>query len=109
MSQRKHAFMGLSQVISLHLPFSEVDCQSLYTFNQLVGQATIGLASINLAIRMYVSSNIRTHCSAHTSYRMALWSQNLYIVIPIVLIILGHWSLILQGELASTYRHDRGD
>ncbi len=28
---------------------------------------------------------------------MALWSQSLYIVVPLVLIILGHWSLILQG------------
>ncbi|EKM58093.1 uncharacterized protein PHACADRAFT_252102 [Phanerochaete carnosa HHB-10118-sp] len=61
---------------------TEVNCQTLYTFNQLVGQATIGLASINLAIRT-----------------MALWSQNLYIVVPLVLVILGHWSLILQGVL----------
>ncbi|PSR72186.1 hypothetical protein PHLCEN_2v11943 [Hermanssonia centrifuga] len=30
---------------------------------------------------------------------MALWSQSLYIVVPLVLIILGHWSLILQGVL----------
>ena len=30
---------------------------------------------------------------------MALWSQKLFIVIPLVLIILGHWSLILQGVL----------
>ena len=28
--------------------------------------------------------------------RMALWSQSRYIVAPLVLIILGHWSLILQ-------------
>ncbi|EKM58095.1 uncharacterized protein PHACADRAFT_116755 [Phanerochaete carnosa HHB-10118-sp] len=61
---------------------TEVNCQALYTFNQLVGQATIGLASINLAIRT-----------------MVLWSQNLYIVVPLVLVILGHWSLILQGVL----------
>lgn len=30
---------------------------------------------------------------------MALWSQKLYIIVPLVLIILGHWSLILQGVL----------
>ena len=29
---------------------------------------------------------------------MALWSQSRYIVIPLVVIILGHWSLILQGK-----------
>ncbi|GJE94556.1 hypothetical protein PsYK624_107260 [Phanerochaete sordida] len=60
----------------------EVNCQTLYTFNQLVGQSTLGFASINLAIRT-----------------MALWSQNMYIVVPLVIIILGHWSLILQGAL----------
>lgn len=60
----------------------EVDCQSLYTFNQLVGQSSIGFASVNLAIRT-----------------MAVWSQNRYVVIPLVIVILGHWSLILQGVL----------
>ena len=30
---------------------------------------------------------------------MALWSHDKKIVIPIVLVILGHWSLILQGVL----------
>ena len=30
---------------------------------------------------------------------MALWSHDKRIVIPIVVIILGHWSLILQGVL----------
>lgn len=60
----------------------EVNCQSLYTFNQIMGQAASGLASINLSIRT-----------------MALWSHDKRIVIPIVVIILGHWSLILQGVL----------
>ncbi|KAI8976579.1 hypothetical protein BD414DRAFT_495905 [Trametes punicea] len=60
----------------------EVNCQALYTFNQITGQAASGLASINLSIRT-----------------MALWSHNKYIVIAIVIVILGHWSLILQGVL----------
>ena len=30
---------------------------------------------------------------------MALWSQKMFIVIPLVIVILGHWSLILQGVL----------
>lgn len=33
---------------------SEVDCQALYTFNQLAGDAAVGLASINLSIRTWV-------------------------------------------------------
>ncbi|OJT08115.1 hypothetical protein TRAPUB_970 [Trametes pubescens] len=61
---------------------TEIDCQALYTFNQIMGQAASGLASINLSIRT-----------------MALWSHHRWIVIPIVVIILGHWSLILQGVL----------
>jgi hypothetical protein len=31
--------------------FSEVDCQSLYMFNQIMGNFAIGLSSINLSIR----------------------------------------------------------
>ncbi|PCH35327.1 hypothetical protein WOLCODRAFT_19913 [Wolfiporia cocos MD-104 SS10] len=60
----------------------ELNCQALYTFDQLAGDAAVGLASINLSIRT-----------------MAVWSQSLYIVIPLVLVIFGHWSLILQGVL----------
>lgn len=30
---------------------TEIDCQALYTFNQVFGNAAIGLASINLSIR----------------------------------------------------------
>ncbi|KAF8887540.1 hypothetical protein BD779DRAFT_1611503 [Infundibulicybe gibba] len=60
----------------------EVNCQALFTFNQLAGDAAVGLASINLSIRT-----------------MAVWSQNRYIIALLVLIILGHWSLILQGVL----------
>jgi len=61
---------------------SEIDCQALYTFNQVSGDAAVGLASINLSIRT-----------------MAVWSQDKYITIFLILIILGHWSLILQGIL----------
>ncbi|KAK7677697.1 hypothetical protein QCA50_019388 [Cerrena zonata] len=60
----------------------EINCQSLYIFNQLAGNAAVGLASINLALRT-----------------MALWGHSLYIVVPLVLVILGHWTLILQGVL----------
>ncbi|THH30669.1 hypothetical protein EUX98_g3523 [Antrodiella citrinella] len=73
------AFIGI--LIALDIT-TEVDCQSLYTFNQLFGDAAIGLASINLSLRT-----------------MAIWNMSLYIVVPLVLLILGHWSLILQGVL----------
>ncbi|TCD71963.1 hypothetical protein EIP91_000095 [Steccherinum ochraceum] len=60
----------------------ELNCQALYTFEQLFGNFAIGLSSINLAIRT-----------------MAIWNMERYVVIPLVLLILGHWSLILQGVL----------
>ncbi|KAJ3482673.1 hypothetical protein NLI96_g6823 [Meripilus lineatus] len=53
-----------------------------FQWPMLLGNAAVGFASINLAIRT-----------------MAMWHQNKYIVIPLVIIILGHWSLILQGVL----------
>ncbi|KAN0084142.1 hypothetical protein V8E55_007646 [Tylopilus felleus] len=73
------AMIGIS--ISLDTP-AEVNCQPLYVFNQLAGDSALGLASINLSLRT-----------------IAIWSQNKWIVGIIVLLILGHWSLILQGVL----------
>ncbi|KXN86498.1 hypothetical protein AN958_09970 [Leucoagaricus sp. SymC.cos] len=61
---------------------NEINCQALYTFNQVLGNASVGLASINLSLRT-----------------MAVWSQNKYIVGFLVLVILGHWSLLLHGVL----------
>ncbi|TFK51000.1 hypothetical protein OE88DRAFT_1660187 [Heliocybe sulcata] len=57
-----------------------INCQALYIFAQLMGNMSIGLASVNLSVRV-----------------MAIYSMNLYVVIPLVLLILGHWSLLLQG------------
>ncbi|KAF9051500.1 hypothetical protein BJ165DRAFT_1591447 [Panaeolus papilionaceus] len=60
----------------------EINCQGLYTFNQCFGNAAIGLASVNLSLRT-----------------MAVWSRKWYIVTPLVMIIVGHWSLLLHGIL----------
>ncbi|KAH0580894.1 hypothetical protein J132_10763 [Termitomyces sp. J132] len=61
---------------------TQINCQGLYTFNQCFGNAAIGLASINLSLRT-----------------MAVWSQKWYIVVPLILVILAHWSLLLHGIL----------
>ncbi|KAJ7060973.1 hypothetical protein C8F01DRAFT_1141426 [Mycena amicta] len=61
---------------------SEIDCQGLYTFNQCFGNAAIGLASINLSLRT-----------------IAVWNQRWYIWVPLIGVILGHWSLLLHGVL----------
>ncbi|KAH8107809.1 hypothetical protein BXZ70DRAFT_903259 [Cristinia sonorae] len=63
----------------------EVRCRPLFGFLQFAGNASVGLASINLAIRT-----------------MAIWAQRLSIVIPLVVLILGHWSLIFQGVIVQT-------
>lgn len=39
----------------------------------------------------------QSHINLHLLCRMAVWSQAWYIVIPLVLVILGHWSLLLHG------------
>ncbi|KAL0576041.1 hypothetical protein V5O48_005949 [Marasmius crinis-equi] len=59
---------------------STLNCQPLYIFNQLAGNASTGLASINLCLRT-----------------IAVWGNAKPIVIVLVLLILGHWSLILMG------------
>ncbi|KAH9927065.1 hypothetical protein B0H21DRAFT_839132 [Amylocystis lapponica] len=51
----------------------EINCQALYTFNQFMGNAAVGMASINLSIRT-----------------MAVWAQSRYIVIPLILILSLH-------------------
>ncbi|KAF9482278.1 hypothetical protein BDN70DRAFT_875194 [Pholiota conissans] len=76
-------YLLLFAMIGIAISFdmtTEFNCQTLYTFNQLAGDAAIGLASINLSIRT-----------------MAIWNLNKYVVGGLILIILGHWSLILQG------------
>ncbi|KAA1472438.1 hypothetical protein DENSPDRAFT_181446 [Dentipellis sp. KUC8613] len=73
------ALVGIAIALNVQ---TEVNCQALYTFNQCMGNFAIGMACINLSIRT-----------------IAIWSQKLYIVIPLVVIILGHWSLLLHGIL----------
>jgi hypothetical protein len=75
----------LLSLIGITISFNvttKVDCQSLYLFNQVTGNMALGLVSINLSIRT-----------------MVVWSLKWYIVIPLVAIILGHWSLLLHGLL----------
>ncbi|KZT03776.1 uncharacterized protein LAESUDRAFT_324884 [Laetiporus sulphureus 93-53] len=73
------ALIGIAIALNVSKP---INCQALYTYNQVFGNGAIGLASINLSLRT-----------------MAVWSQAWYIVVPLVAIILGHWSLLLHGIL----------
>ncbi|EIN08351.1 hypothetical protein PUNSTDRAFT_113901 [Punctularia strigosozonata HHB-11173 SS5] len=84
------SMIGIAIAIDTKNP--SMDCQALYTFNQLAGNSAVGLASINLSLRT-----------------IALWNQKGTIIALLLLIILGHWSLILQGELLQAeYVHGSG-
>ncbi|KAJ7741926.1 hypothetical protein DFH07DRAFT_836996 [Mycena maculata] len=79
----RYLLLGAMAGIAIALDSTtEINCQALYTFNQFAGDAAVGLASINLSLRT-----------------LAIWSQNLWIKIFLTVVILGHWSLILQGVL----------
>jgi len=59
---------------------SEVNCQALYTFNQFAGNTAIGTASTLLMFRT-----------------IAIWSKNIYIVIPLCVLSMGQWGILLHG------------
>ncbi|KAJ3934157.1 MAG: hypothetical protein NXY57DRAFT_722543 [Lentinula lateritia] len=83
------ALIGIAVALNVA---TEINCQALYTFNQCVGNAAIGLASINFSLRT-----------------MAVWTQKWYIVVPLILLILGQWSLLLHGILLkATYSPTEG-
>ena len=67
---------------------------------QVAGNMAIGLASINLSVRTYVPNLIMLNLGLTMSEwdRMAVWDQSRYIVAPLIVCILGHWSLLMHGE-----------
>ncbi|KAG7095372.1 hypothetical protein E1B28_006130 [Marasmius oreades] len=70
---------------------SQLNCQPLYIFNQLAGNASTGLASINLCLRT-----------------IAVYGNYKPITILLVILILGHWSLILMGvQLTVTWSDEQ--
>ncbi|KDQ58656.1 hypothetical protein JAAARDRAFT_34489 [Jaapia argillacea MUCL 33604] len=73
------ALVGIAVSLNVSGP---INCQALYTFNQVFGNATVGLASINLSIRT-----------------MIIWGLKWYIVGPLVAVIIGHWTILLHGVL----------
>ncbi|KAJ3489930.1 hypothetical protein NLI96_g1795 [Meripilus lineatus] len=76
-------FYFLGRYFALFSTFGiEIDCQALYQWLAIGGQFTVGLASINLAIRA-----------------MVIWSMNRYVVGSLCLIIAGHWAVLMQGVI----------
>jgi len=76
-------YFALTTVIAILVSLdgkNEVDCQALYTFLAFGGVCCIGFASVNLALRA-----------------MIVWHMDPRIVVFLVVAVLGHWSLLLQG------------
>ncbi|KAJ4490136.1 hypothetical protein J3R30DRAFT_3419355 [Lentinula aciculospora] len=59
---------------------TKLNCQAIYIFNQLAGNASVGLASINLSLRT-----------------LAVYGNPKALAVILLIVILGHWSLILQA------------
>ncbi|KAG7098375.1 hypothetical protein E1B28_000333 [Marasmius oreades] len=57
-----------------------LDCQGLYVFIQTMGGLSAGLACASLAIRT-----------------IAVWRNDLYVVVGLTLLIMGHWAFILHN------------
>ncbi|TCD63050.1 hypothetical protein EIP91_006063 [Steccherinum ochraceum] len=77
-------FTVITLLITLNAGTEYMNCQALYTFLAVVGQTTIGFASVNLAIRA-----------------MALWGQDKRVVVPLTVLICGHWAVLLQACVVS--------
>ncbi|KAG8900453.1 hypothetical protein FRB99_006036 [Tulasnella sp. 403] len=60
----------------------EIDCQSLYVFNQLMGNITIGASSSLLMLRT-----------------IAIWNRRLLVFVPLIILSLGQWSILLHGVI----------
>ncbi|KAF7321987.1 hypothetical protein MKEN_00721300 [Mycena kentingensis (nom. inval.)] len=78
-------YILLGALIGIAIAFdteTELDCQSLFTFNSFTGDAALGFASLNLSIRT-----------------LAIWSQATWIKLLLTVVILGHWGLIFAGIL----------
>ncbi|KAG9014223.1 hypothetical protein FRB94_013533 [Tulasnella sp. JGI-2019a] len=59
---------------------TELNCEALYAFNQLMGNVAIGAASTLLMIRT-----------------IAVWSRNPIIMYPLIVLSLGQWAILLHS------------
>lgn len=62
---------------------TEINCQAMYTLAQFLGNVAIGTTSNLLMFRA-----------------MAIWSRNTWVVVPLILVALGHWAILLHGIIA---------
>ena len=75
-------FSIIGMLIALNTT-TKVDCQALYTYNQFFGSAAIGTASTLLMLRT-----------------VAIWNKNWFVTIPLVIVGIGHWSILMYSVTA---------
>ncbi|KIY49568.1 hypothetical protein FISHEDRAFT_41714 [Fistulina hepatica ATCC 64428] len=78
--------------IGLILSFSDtakINCVALYTFNSWTGNMAILCSSTSLMLRT-----------------IALWERKLKVVIPLVILCLGHWAVLYRGMFIVTATWD---
>ncbi|KAF8699192.1 hypothetical protein RHS03_07435, partial [Rhizoctonia solani] len=62
---------------------TEINCQAMYTLAQFLGNIAIGTTSNLLMFRA-----------------IAIWSRSIWVVVPLVLVALGHWAILFHGIIA---------
>jgi len=81
--------MGVMVAVNVTTP---INCQALFVIVELCSHASIGFACINFAMRA-----------------VPLWGGNKWVTILLIILTLGHWSLILQaGFIDSTFHPNMG-
>ncbi|KEP52193.1 putative transmembrane protein [Rhizoctonia solani 123E] len=80
---RYSIFIALVVLNVINNTKTEINCQAMYTLAQFLGNVSIGTASNLLMFRA-----------------IAIWSRNTWVVVPLVLVALGHWSILLHGIIA---------
>ncbi|KAG8994081.1 hypothetical protein FRB90_000538 [Tulasnella sp. 427] len=79
---RYSLFLSLLGIVIALNTTTKLNCQALYVFNQLMGNIAIATASTLLMLRT-----------------IAIWSRNLIVVVPLVLLALGQWGILLHGVI----------
>ncbi|KAL0577497.1 hypothetical protein V5O48_004483 [Marasmius crinis-equi] len=66
-------------MVALNVQDKQIDCRALMLFIETMGSLSVGLACVNLAIRT-----------------IAVWRNDRRIVIGLIVVILGHWAILLR-------------
>jgi hypothetical protein len=72
-------FAVIAMVLVLNID-TPINCQALYSFAEFTGNSAIGAASTLLMLRT-----------------IAIWTRNLWVTVPLVILSLGQWGILFHG------------